>query len=252
MMEETFLMNHIKEELCFVSQDALADLALSKGRKSTHKRVYVLPDGVHSRLGHVLDEEAGEQLPQQKDMVGRDWLWCAGFAHARCLLLCGIGCEWMTHQTPCRSSLHASAQVLTVNNERFMVPELIFRPSGRKKLGNVFRQLQQAGCVLSRARASLAGCVSNLVWSRSPTFSRTHQPTLHVCLPHRFRPDIGLAEASLAEMIVEAVEACHPALRGLLYSNVFLMGGTCRCPGFLERLKCELRPLVPDAFEVRG
>ena len=134
MMEETFLMNHIKEELCFVSQYTLADLALSKGRKSTHKRVYVLPDGVHSRLGHVLDEEAGEKLPQQKDMVG--WLWCTGFAHDSCLILYGIGYIWITNQKPCRSLLHASAQVLTVNNERFMVPELIFRPSGRKKLGN--------------------------------------------------------------------------------------------------------------------
>ena len=107
MMEETFLMNHIKEELCFVSQDALADLAMSKGRKSTHKRVYVLPDGVHSRLGHVLDEEAGEQLPQQKDMVGWGWRWCVAVAYRRYMLLYDIAYMWTTNQNPCRLSLRA-------------------------------------------------------------------------------------------------------------------------------------------------
>ena len=93
----------------------------------------------------------------------------------------------------------------------------------------------------------LIKCAMVLLTSFLPT---TNTPNL--CLPHHSHSDIGLAEGSLAEMIVEAVEACHPALRGLLYSNVFLMGGTCRCPGFLERLKSELRPLVPDAYEVRG
>ena len=92
----------------------------------------------------------------------------------------------------------------------------------------------------------LIECVVALLTIFLPTTN-----TQNSCLTRRSRPDIGLAEASLAEMIVEAVEACHPALRGLLYSNVFLMGGTCRCPGFLERLKSELRPLVPDAYEVR-
>lgn len=28
-------------------------------------------------------------------------------------------------------------------------------------------------------------------------------------------------------------------------------GGTTRCPGFRERLLAELRPLVPDDYEVR-
>lgn len=78
MMEETYLMDHIKEQLCFVSQNVTKDLAASKGRKSIHRRVYVLPDGVTSRLGHVLDEEAGEKPPQQKEMVSNDMSLCFG------------------------------------------------------------------------------------------------------------------------------------------------------------------------------
>jgi actin-related protein 6 len=83
--------------------------------------------------------------------------------------------------------------VLAVNNERFMVPEALFRPS-----------------------------------------------------------DIGMEEAGLAEAVVQAVQAAHPHLHALLYSNILLTGGTARCPGFRQRLLAELRPLVPDDYEVGG
>jgi actin-related protein 6 len=82
--------------------------------------------------------------------------------------------------------------VLTVNNERFMVPEALFSP-----------------------------------------------------------PDIGLKQAGLAQAIVDAVEAVHPDLHALLYSQVLCAGGTAQCPGFGQRLYDELRPLVPDDMEVR-
>lgn len=69
MMEETYLMELIKEQLCFVSQDPQTDLAASRGKASRHRRVYVLPDGVSDKLGHVLDEAGGETMPIQKDTV---------------------------------------------------------------------------------------------------------------------------------------------------------------------------------------
>ena len=86
-----------------------------------------------------------------------------------------------------------------------------------------------------------------------------------------------MEEAGLAEAVWRAVEASPPQLHGLLYSNVLLIGacagriarlcallhrppsahclptragGTTRCPGFKERLHAELRPLVPDDYEV--
>lgn len=84
-----------------------------------------------------------------------------------------------------------NVQVLNVNNERFMVPEALFR--------------------------SL---------------------------------DIGLQQAGLAETVRDAVEAVHPDLRPLLYSNVLCTGGSAKCPGFRQRLYDELRPLVSDDYEV--
>ena len=87
----------------------------------------------------------------------------------------------------------ACVQVLALNNERFMVPEVLFQPS-----------------------------------------------------------DIGLQQGGLAQTITEAVEATHPNLHPLLYSNVVCTGGCATCPGFQQRLYSELRALVPDDYEVRS
>jgi actin-related protein 6 len=52
MMDEPYLMEQVKEQACFVSQDVRADLAMAaKGRRSTHLREFVLPDGVHNLRG---------------------------------------------------------------------------------------------------------------------------------------------------------------------------------------------------------
>jgi hypothetical protein len=51
-------------------------------------------------------------------------------------------------------------------------------------------------------------------------------------------------------LLLQAVSSAHPALQPLLYSNVVLAGGSARCPGFLERVVSELRPLVPEEYEV--
>ncbi|CAK0737453.1 hypothetical protein CVIRNUC_000915 [Coccomyxa viridis] len=66
-----------------------------------------------------------------------------------------------------------------------------------------------------------------------------------------FQPsDIGLQQGGLAQTITEAVEATHPNLHPLLYSNVVCTGGCATCPGFQQRLYSELRALVPDDYEV--
>mmetsp|Transcript_22808 Transcript_22808/g.57502 ORF Transcript_22808/g.57502 Transcript_22808/m.57502 type:complete len:397 (-) Transcript_22808:1435-2625(-) len=66
-----------------------------------------------------------------------------------------------------------------------------------------------------------------------------------------FRPlDIGMQQAGVAEVIVEAIAACPPQLATLLFSNIMLAGGTASCPGFKERLEAELRPLAPCDFSM--
>ncbi len=51
MMEETYLVDNIKEQVCFVSTHLASDLTAS--RKGTHKLEYVLPDGVNERIGYA-------------------------------------------------------------------------------------------------------------------------------------------------------------------------------------------------------
>ena len=51
MMEETALVDAIKEAVCFVSGDLRADLAAARGGE--HRLEYVLPNGVTNLRGFV-------------------------------------------------------------------------------------------------------------------------------------------------------------------------------------------------------
>ncbi|KAL0451884.1 UNVERIFIED_CONTAM: Actin-related protein 6 [Sesamum latifolium] len=58
-------------------------------------------------------------------------------------------------------------------------------------------------------------------------------------------------QAGLAECIVRSVNSCHPHLHPVLYESIILTGGSTLFPRFAERLEKELRPLVPDEFQVK-
>jgi hypothetical protein len=74
------------------------------------------------------------------------------------------------------------------------------------------------------------------------------------------RPSVCICNALTADAVVctsspplrtpQAVSSAHAALRPLLYTNVILTGGLCACPGFSDRFQSELRPLVPDTFDL--
>ncbi|KAI3461616.1 hypothetical protein Pfo_018279 [Paulownia fortunei] len=67
-----------------------------------------------------------------------------------------------------------------------------------------------------------------------------------------FRPaDLGMNQAGLAECIVRAVNSCHPHLHPVLYDSIILTGGSTLFPRFAQRLERELRPLVPDEYQVK-
>lgn len=64
-----------------------------------------------------------------------------------------------------------------------------------------------------------------------------------------FHPsDIGLAQAGVAEAIVQAVAACPSELHASLYANVLLVGGSTKFRNFRDRLADELRSLVPTEY----
>lgn len=88
-MDETYVINQVKEDSCYVALDFKADMktASSHGDKNTVVRNYVLPDFNTIRRGYV----------QQSDGSSKE---------------IAEGC-----------------QILRLNNERFTVPEILFNPS---------------------------------------------------------------------------------------------------------------------------
>ncbi|KAG6813018.1 hypothetical protein H0H92_014756 [Tricholoma furcatifolium] len=85
MMDETYIMNDVKESCCYVSQNFKSDLEICRLNPKTNPivREYVLPDLSSNKKGRIR---------QSDDIVAE------------------------------------ADQILMMNNERFCVPELLFRP----------------------------------------------------------------------------------------------------------------------------
>uniref|UniRef100_A0A251TSI6 Actin-related protein 6 n=2 Tax=Helianthus annuus TaxID=4232 RepID=A0A251TSI6_HELAN len=184
VMDETFLIDDVKEKLCFVSSDVARDLQIARRRgNDNHFRcTYVLPDGITHTRGYVKDpieaqkyltlSEDGE-LPQSEETDEAD--------------------QTEAKNKPSeRSKVDLTKNEFSLSNERFLVPEMIFRPA-----------------------------------------------------------DLGMNQAGLAECIVRAVNSCHPHLHPVLYESIILTGGSTLFPGFAKRLENDLRPLVPDVYQVK-
>ncbi|XP_058961262.1 actin-related protein 6-like [Pocillopora verrucosa] len=90
VLDETYVINQVKEDTCYVSDDFYRDMSIArlKGAKNTVVRDYVLPDYTHLKRGYV--KSATEM-----------WL----------------------------GTKKENEQILRMNNERFAVPELLFHPS---------------------------------------------------------------------------------------------------------------------------
>ena len=63
--------------------------------------------------------------------------------------------------------------------------------------------------------------------------------------------DIGMEQAGISEAVMQSIEACPGSIRGLLWSNIVVVGGLAKYPGIQARLEKELRSLAPDDCEVR-
>ncbi|XP_009787478.1 actin-related protein 6 [Nicotiana tabacum] len=144
LMDENFLMDDVKEKLCFVSLDVARDLQIARkpGNDNLFRCTYVLPDGITHTKGFLKDpEEAKKYLSLYNDEAATKQQVAAG------------------EQTDKLRSNDASRRIdLTKNefgltNERFLVPEMMFRPAD---LG-----LNQAGLAECIVRA-ISSCHSHL------------------------------------------------------------------------------------------
>ena len=73
MMDETYLVEHIKEQVCFVSAALGADLAAAKAGR--HRLEYVLPDGVNEQLGYARPPAARAEK-RDREAASREQVRC--------------------------------------------------------------------------------------------------------------------------------------------------------------------------------
>lgn len=90
VMDESYVINQVKEDSCFVSQDFNADMRIARKRHpdNTIIREYVLPDYTQIRRGYLRTLDASKSGPDGDEL-----------------------------------------QTLRINNERFVIPEVLFHPS---------------------------------------------------------------------------------------------------------------------------
>ncbi|XP_042436501.1 actin-related protein 6-like isoform X1 [Zingiber officinale] len=185
VMDETLIIDHAKEKLCFVSLDVSRDLRLARrsGKQNPFKCTYVLPDGIEHTKGYVKDfDEAQRYLSLPYETLPT----VSGQKEELTLSPSNL------EKPEQRMKVDLLQNEFTLTNERFLVPEMLFHPA-----------------------------------------------------------DLGMNQAGLAECIVRAVNSCHPLLHPVLYESILLTGGSTLFPRFAERLKMELRPLVPDDYQVK-
>lgn len=121
MMEEPYILNAVKERLCYVSKDFPRDLRACRENPSAYSLSYVLPDALtpDNRLGKVIRDPAeANRLRKSGDY-----------------------------------------QVLTLRNERFSVPEVLYSPTD---VG-----LDQAGLpeTIAQSIAAAPEETQSLMWS---------------------------------------------------------------------------------------
>ncbi|ETV76003.1 hypothetical protein H257_09954 [Aphanomyces astaci] len=64
-----------------------------------------------------------------------------------------------------------------------------------------------------------------------------------------FHPsDIGIDQEGIAGGIADAIAACPPFVQGLMYQHIVVTGGSSKFPHFIDRLRVDLRPLVPAEY----
>ncbi|CAG9857549.1 unnamed protein product [Phyllotreta striolata] len=96
VMEETYVINQVKEDTCYISNNVLDELKLASTKNNPIVRNYVLPDFNNIRRGYIQDPNDVNQ-----------------------------------------KEIEENCQILKLNNERFVVPEILFHPSdiGMKSAG---------------------------------------------------------------------------------------------------------------------
>ncbi|MCJ1310755.1 Actin- protein 6 [Agyrium rufum] len=170
VIDETYIMNRVKEDVCFVSSDFRTDLDKTwKGQVGAHSKPsnhdivvdYVLPDYIHHMKGIARPHDPRTAAMRNKygAVPGPDGVM---------------------------------ETIMTLGNERFAVPELLFHPG-----------------------------------------------------------DVSMKDSGLPEAVMRSLSALPTGLWPAMLANVLLLGGNVKIPGFVDRMRTELRQLAPAECELR-
>ena len=182
--QDTKIVNDIKEDTCFVSRDLKTDMEKTwKGNKGRRKHNsitnsnnetdpndkettnedarldYVLPDGIHILRGYSMPHDSTAAAARKRKL---------------------------------NATAPESEASMTLGNERFAVPEIVFRPS-----------------------------------------------------------DIGSKQPGLADCVLQSLAVLPQLVQATMLSNVLVVGGNAKMPGFVDRVQQELRTRVKTEWAVR-
>ncbi|KAL1294270.1 hypothetical protein AAHE18_19G130300 [Arachis hypogaea] len=124
VMEETFLIDDVKEKLCFVSLDVPRDLRLAResGKENLFRCTYVLPDGITYTKGFVKHPERMHNYLALKDGT------CA-FPPLPEETKGNMNRSEIAEMPQDRNGIDLSKNEFDLTKERFLVPEMIFQPA---------------------------------------------------------------------------------------------------------------------------
>ncbi|KAM7350509.1 actin-related protein 6 [Cochliomyia hominivorax] len=93
--------------------------------------------------------------------------------------------------------------------------------------------------------------------SQNPLIDDSDQQSVRLCnerftVPELlFNPlDVGIQQVGIPEAVIDALKECPSYTHHELLRNILVIGGSSLFPGFIPRLKKEIRSLAPDDLEV--
>lgn len=285
MMDEYHIVNDVKEQLCFVSDQF--DVEMTKARNVRKglrwfDREYLLPDFVNTFRGIVrlpeplrrkreMEEIERKKLELERGQVERERREIAEEARK----LKDEANEEVAGETAKRSS--GCSKLLEVDSAN----RTAHLKKQRKKKKR--RPVKEGSSTAGRTGGEIDDdIIMDDTISDTDSDDETDQQRIHRLKAMRdaerkrseqesldrqalamsverfaipevlFRPsDIGLDCGGIVEGIVESITACPPTVRAAMYHNILLVGGNAKIPGFRDRVESDLRKLAPTNYEVR-
>jgi actin-related protein len=276
MMDEFYIVNDAKEQLCFVSEEFDKEMARAReSRKGLRwfDREYLLPDFVSTFTGSVRlpeplqrkkEMEEMESIKKEIDELDDKKQRQELADEARDLAKMQVEENRTDKAKNSKGSRSSAKQGENTSQSHKHKKENIKRKNNKSSINDdgddgsgVDESDSDSDEEPQQQRLQRLKAMRDEERKRREKESRERQALAmsveRFAIPEiLFRPsDIGLDCGGIADAIVESINACDPTLRAAMYNNILLVGGNAKIPGFSDRLRSELRKLCPSNYKVR-